>query len=135
MPVYVSEPVEWLIEFRCFILNSEVATLSIYSRNGILVETNDGEWLASDSEINTARTFITTLLNDNKVKIPPACVIDIGNIKGRGWAVVEANPVWASGIYGCNPHAILNVLARSCIEDTQLSGDDAIWKINRFYED
>ncbi|MBV6626222.1 MAG: ATP-grasp domain-containing protein [Rivularia sp. (in: Bacteria)] len=43
------------------------------------------------------------ILSDNRVEIPSATVIDVGVIKGRGWAVVEQNAAWGAGLYGCNP--------------------------------
>jgi hypothetical protein len=36
----------WESEFRCFVLEQRVASMSIYSRNGDLVETRDGTWPA-----------------------------------------------------------------------------------------
>lgn len=134
MPVYVSEPVKWEIEFRCFVLEREIATLSIYSRNGLLAENEDGEWLASEQEFEETKKFIEAILKDENVAMPPAYVLDVGRISGRGWAIVEANPAWASGIYGCDPVAILSVLQRSCIPHSELSEQDASWQINRYIE-
>jgi hypothetical protein len=34
----------------------------------------------------------------------------VGVIASRGWAVVEQNAAWGSGIYGCDPAAVLAVL-------------------------
>lgn len=42
--------------------------------------------------------------------LPRAAVIDVGVIAGRGWAVVEQNAAWGSGIYGCDPQQVLEVL-------------------------
>jgi hypothetical protein len=58
-------------------------------------------------------------------------VIDIGKIVGRGWAVVEANPAWGSGIYGNDPDEVLNVLAKSCMKRDQLPDDYSVWLIER----
>lgn len=132
MPIYMSEPVNWEIEFRCFVLEREIATLSIYSRNGTLAENE--QWLASEQEFKEARKFIGAVLSNENVKMPPAYVLDVGRISGRGWAIVEANPAWASGIYGCDTSAILPVLQRSCIPHDELSKQDARWQINRYYE-
>src|SRR5262245_38856761 len=44
------------------------------------------------------------LLAERTVALPPAFVVDVGLIEGRGWAVVEFNPAWCSGLLGaCNP--------------------------------
>jgi hypothetical protein len=133
MPVYVVEPVQWAIEFRCFIMERKLSTLSIYSRNDEIAEV-DGEWLASDSEIADASTFCEKLLRDNAIDMPPAFVLDIGQIVGRGWAVIEANPVWASGIYGCDTAKILPILQRACVRADTISDEDKHWQINRFAE-
>jgi hypothetical protein len=37
-------------------------------------------------------------------------VVDVGRVAGRGWAVVEANPAWGSGLYGCDAARVLPVL-------------------------
>jgi hypothetical protein len=44
--------------------------------------------------------------------VPQACVVDVGIMRGRGWGVIEANPAFGAGIYGCDPAAVLRVLAR-----------------------
>jgi hypothetical protein len=41
-------------------------------------------------------------------------VLDVGHIEERGWAVVEANQAYASGIYGeADVNAVLDVCRRS----------------------
>jgi hypothetical protein len=37
-------------------------------------------------------------------------VIDLGYIEDRGWAVIEANESWFSGVYGCDPFAVLETI-------------------------
>jgi hypothetical protein len=54
-------------------------------------------------------------------------VVDIGRISGRGWAVVEANAAWGSGIYGCNPAMVLPVLAWATCRTNTIAPDDARW--------
>ena len=115
-------------------LEQKIATLSVYSRNSTLAEDENGEWLASEQEIEAAIDFIQLILEDESVSMPPAFVLDVGEIKGRGWAVVEANPAWAAGIYGCDPIEILPVLQRSCIATDNLSEKDTQWQINRYIE-
>ena len=41
-------------------------------------------------------------------------VVDIGLIKDNGWAVIESNQAWASGIYGCDPYGVLTVIQNTC---------------------
>lgn len=127
MPVLIAEPVSWEVEFRFFILQGKVATFSPYLRNGELLQAEDGSWSASDDECSQALAFANRLLSDGTVDLPPAFVMDGGKIAGREWAVVEANPAWASGIYGCDPAQVLEVLKRTCIKREDLTPDDRRW--------
>ncbi|MBI1281944.1 MAG: DUF4343 domain-containing protein [Anaerolineaceae bacterium] len=131
LPVLVSEPVSWEIEFRSFIVERQLATLSIYLRYGQLARSEDGSWPVESAIQDEASQFIYTLLQDDSIDLPPAFVLDIGKINGRGWAVVEANPAWASGIYDCNPVDILTVLKRACIQQENLIPTDARWIFTR----
>lgn len=49
-------------------------------------------------------------------------VVDVGIIQDRGWAVVEQNAACCSGIYGCDPEEVLEVVRysseRSCPNTT-----------------
>lgn len=63
------------------------------------------------------------------VPAPLGVVLDVGVIEGRGWAVVEANAAWGSGIYGCDPAAILPVLARACSRREVVEAADMRWII------
>jgi hypothetical protein len=130
-PVLISEPVYWESEFRCFVLEKRVAALSIYSRNGDLAETEDGNWPALPSESKDALDFANLVLQDARVTFPPAGVLDVGVIRDRGWAVVEANACWGAGIYGCDPHSVLQTLARACVKTAALAETDRQWVIAR----
>lgn len=107
-PVLVSEVISWEKEFRCFVLDRQVRTMSIYLRNGILQREFD--FTAEEVELDDARAFAERLLLDHRVTLPRAAVIDVGVIQDRGWAVVEQNAAWGSGIYGCNPSEVLEVI-------------------------
>jgi hypothetical protein len=112
-PVLVAEPVEWEVEVRCFVLDGTVRTLSPYLRCGQLAK-HDG-FLATEDELQEARRLVETLLADSRVQTPRAVVVDVGKIAGRGWAVVEANAAWGSGIYGCDPHVVLEVIRHAVV--------------------
>jgi hypothetical protein len=118
LDVLTSDPVEWDVEVRCFVKQRQLLTLSTYK--GVL----------ADSETQAA-SFCETLLNDPIVNLSPFLVIDVGFIRGRGWAVVEANPSWASGIYNCNPLRVLDALVGSCVKRELLSEQDLQWIVDR----
>ena len=96
-----------------------------------LAQTEDGDWPAAEEEVKEARDFYTDLLGTSEVKLPPGVVVDIGKIKGHGWAVVEANPAWSSGIYGCDPSLVLPVVASACISADAAVNAPLEWVISR----
>jgi hypothetical protein len=114
--VLVSEVVKWDVEFRCFILNGAVVDLSAYARDGNLNATDDlrESWKATPDEVKSALQTAAAVVASG-IKLPPAYALDVGQIAGRGWAVVEANAAWGSGIYGCEPAKILPVLQMSVV--------------------
>ena len=99
-PVLVADPVKWLREFRCFVLDGKIQTTSRYFQAGELLFTPP-----SDEEMEKIEGVVSKLDLPSK-----AIVVDVGEIEGRGWAVVELNAAWGSGIYRCNPHAVLDVM-------------------------
>ncbi|HVK04360.1 MAG TPA: ATP-grasp domain-containing protein [Armatimonadaceae bacterium] len=122
-PVLAADPVSWELEFRCFLHHGKVVTSSVYFRSGELAQGRDGEWRATETEAADARAFTADLLSDPEVSLPPAVVVDVGRISGRGWAVVEANPAWGSGLYGCAPEAVLPVLRSACVSRGDAAGE------------
>ena len=135
VPVLVIEPVAWDIEFRCFVLERKVVTMSPYLVNGNLAKNDEGLWIATDDEIEGMERFIKRFLDDGRVSIPPAVAIDVGRIQGQGWAVIEANPAWGSGLYGCDPDDALRMLRRSCMRTNSLMPGDQKWVIDHASED
>jgi len=113
LPVLVQEVVKWEVEFRCFVLERKVVTLSPYWRNGTLAKAEDGSWPATEEELGAAQDFCERVLADVSVEVPDAVVIDVGIIAGHGWAVIESNAAFSSGIYGCDPEKVLGVLRRA----------------------
>jgi hypothetical protein len=113
--VYLSEPVQWLTEFRCFVAQRKIVAMAPYRIGAQRLTQIDDPLPATLEESNAARDFCEELLADRNVPLPPGVVIDVGRIKGKGWAVVEANEAWASSIYSCAPEAVLNSLLSCCI--------------------
>jgi hypothetical protein len=116
-PVLVAEVVTWEKEFRCFVLDRQIRTLSVYLRAGRLQREFD--FARSEEEEAEVRSFAETVLADSRVECPRAAVLDIGVIAGRGWAVVEQNSAWGSGIYGCDPEQVLEVLRFAAVPNSQ----------------
>lgn len=130
VPVLISDVVQWEIEFRCFLLDGKVVTLSPYLRNQNRLETEDGSFPATDAEFAAAEEFAHHVARESAGMLPPGVVIDIGLMRNgatREWAVIEANQAWGAGIYGGDPAAVLPILRRVCIATKLLSGADRLW--------
>ncbi|HET7231813.1 MAG TPA: ATP-grasp domain-containing protein, partial [Longimicrobium sp.] len=113
MPVLVSDVVAWESEFRCFVLDRELRTFSIYARHGELQD--EEEYACTDAEAAGVEAFMARLLADERVDLPRATVVDVGMIEGRGWACVEQNGAWGAGIYGCDPAQVLHVIRHATV--------------------
>jgi hypothetical protein len=113
MSVLVAEPVSFEVEYRCFVLDRTIRTMSPYVRHGELAR--NCNFASPDAEADEARTFAETVLADPVATYPRAFVMDVGKISDRGWAVVELNAAWGSGIYGCDPKSVLSVLQHAVV--------------------
>lgn len=104
--VLVSEPVVFTCEFRFFVMDGKVRTGSLYARYGESEEED-----ATPEELAAAQR----IAEEAAAFVSGAVVIDTGYIEGRGWAVVEANPAWASGLYLCDAAQALEVIKAACL--------------------
>lgn len=115
LPVEVCEPVEWDVEYRCFVRDRRVATMAPSYRRGRPLAAAEGPWPPIGPEADEANVFVQRVLADATVALPPAVVLDVGLIAGRVWAVVEASEAWASALYGCKERGVLDVLRGACV--------------------
>ena len=109
-PVLISEVVTWKSEFRFFLLDGEARTGSVYFRDGHSGQVGH-EWPCDPREYHQAKAVAEEAFRSTADHLPRSVVIDSGFIEGAGWAVIEANPSWGSGIYGCEPDQVLTVIA------------------------
>ncbi len=112
LAVLVQEIVPFDVEYRCFVSGRVVRTASSYWRHGKDPRDQKGLW--SVRELCEAKQFCAAFLADSTVHVPDACVIDVGFIQDKGWAVIECNAAWSSGIYGCDGAEVLPVLRHAC---------------------
>ncbi len=131
--VHVCEPVEWSVEYRCFVLDGEVATMSPYKRYGQVIQDHAMLPGTTQSEVDIARRFAESVLESRSVDCPPAFVLDVGIINDRGWAVVEFNECWASGIYACDPKRVLDTLLGACVRSDTMTARERRWDFKRHY--
>lgn len=92
----VSDAVTFDSEVRCWILDGQILSLAAYE--GVLVSGA----LEFASEV-AAHPLL-----------PATYVLDIGFVRDRGWAVIEANAAWGAGLNCCEPHAAVSCLTRAC---------------------
>jgi len=114
-PTLVSDIVQWDIEYRCFVTSSSVRAWSSYLFFGEINNPKYHHMVDMDQEhpVQFVSNLLTQLQLDGIETVPS--VIDVGIIPGKGMAVIESNQAWASGIYGCDPLKVLNVLESSCV--------------------
>jgi len=86
-------------------------TFSVYLRDGELQK--EAGYASDDGEDADMTAFVGRVLAADAVRLPRAVVMDVGVIRGRGWAVVELNAAWGSGIYGCDPVQVLDVIRQA----------------------
>lgn len=129
-PVLVAESVEWLAEFRCFVREGSVVATSPYLSFGRPVWRS---WGQGGEKAAASRDAVAVCwrLFDARLALPPAFVVDVGLVEGRGWAVVEFNPAWCSGLLGADPTAVLGVLERACRDADALATEDCRWVVDR----
>lgn len=127
LPVLVSEPVVWTAEFRCFICEGRLLTGSPYWRNEQMAQIADGSWPYVGTELAELEAFMHRFLPVVTDSLPPSVVVDVGIIAGKGWGVLEANPSWGSGLYGCDPDRVLEVIARGCVKRSDAQPEDNQW--------
>jgi hypothetical protein len=109
IPVLVSEEMNFTSEYRCFIKNRKVVSASCYLYKKD-INKPEHYFVNNDAVIS----FVNNMLKDDLVGCVPGAVIDVGRFKKDTYAVIESNPAYASGLYGCELVAVLDVL-KSCV--------------------
>lgn len=107
----VSEPVNYVREYRCFVANGKVTAASPYLVDG---ETWDALEPGADGYGTRAATlFVNTMLDMVAAKnFPPGFVVDVGMDDTEQWSVIEANASWSSNPYHSDPAGVIeSVLA------------------------
>lgn len=117
LAVLVQEIVQWRSEFRCFVLDASVLTAAPYWLNGKVAQDENRGWLTDVPETAEAITFCASVLAGAEATHPHAFVLDVGLTADRGWAAIEANAAFSSGLYGCDPVQALEVI-RHAVKST-----------------
>lgn len=111
IPCLVSDVMDFTYEYRAFVKQGVPLTWSNYLYEGQVNNCTFWRTLppgCTETPVDFISEFSTT---------EDTCVIDIG-WTSSGWAVIEANPACCSGLYGCDPLKVLQVLD-SCVTKTE----------------
>jgi hypothetical protein len=104
-PCLVSDVVAFDREVRLWCLDGKIMALDFYRIVG------DYE---PETVLREAMEFGSEVMADHADELPSSVVVDVGYVEGSGWAVVEANQAYASGIYGdTDPEAVLQCVLRA----------------------
>lgn len=107
-PVLVSEVVSFISEYRLFVCNDKVQTCSCYLIDGEINEPRN--WRRGSIEVaNQLQLWL-----DKKMIVTEPAVVDLGYLSTGELVIIESNPAWASGIYGCDLEGVLKVLEVAC---------------------
>ncbi|AUC16539.1 hypothetical protein BTO06_15895 [Tenacibaculum sp. SZ-18] len=87
-------------EVRAFILNNKILDMAIYEGN---------------SNLESARKFLTDFLQNNSIDLPESYVIDLGFNQTDKWFVIEFNSSWGAGLNSCNPNKVINGIRKATI--------------------
>lgn len=110
-------------EHRFFVSDGKIRTSSVYLRHGITYFPGIESSQTEAAQI-AAEDLIDALLQLDL--LPPALTLDIGLDTDTGnWVIVEANPAWSSGPYGCDKSEVIRVIERACNLDS--AKDDSRW--------
>ncbi|MBB5033885.1 ATP-grasp domain-containing protein [Prosthecobacter vanneervenii] len=127
IPVLRSGIMDFRLEVRCFVLGRRIMTMSPYWREGELARSADDQWPFFLREETEARTFAESILSDADVPFPPACTLDIGKTTDGIWAIIESNPCWGAGLYGCDPSQVLRTIRSSIVPTSEVTAAHRPW--------
>lgn len=102
-PVLVSDVAVFVREYRLFVLDGAVRAASRYAVAGALA-------VAAELPPDAAAFAVDVLAAGG---LPSGAVLDVGLLDTGAWAVVEANPAWASGGYACDTDGVLDTVLRA----------------------
>lgn len=95
-PVLLSEVIHFRAEARAFLLGSDVLDCAVY------------EGTASAADASAFASQVASVL-----PLPTTTVLDVGYSDAAGWALVEANAPWGSGLNGCRAKAVVPSIVRA----------------------
>lgn len=101
-PILVSDPVTFVAEWRAWVLDGVSQAVGFYRGDK-----------QHDSDIARVKVGFYASAACLETETPKAVVIDVGLLDTGSFAIIEANPAYASGIYDAPAAGVLRVLERA----------------------
>lgn len=118
LAVIVSQPAEFVQEFRAFVAEGQVTTVSHYiTREGGTETTWQSQGRDDGPFTGDAWRFAQAVCDAMGLEQAPGYTLDVGRLADGRWAVVEANAAWSSNPYHADPDgAVASILSsqREC---------------------
>lgn len=115
---YISDVVDYIDEVRCFVLDGEVLTSSLYriDKQSYQEVENPEDSNLDDRIRDTPLEQYAQEIFEKCKGLPRAIVMDFGRLKNGTWNLIEFNEAWASGLYYCDPERCFEVIVESQID-------------------
>lgn len=114
-------------EHRFFVADGEVWAGSPYYVDSVVYRAG-----MTSPFSDAAKKFALDAIKELKDNQPPAYTLDVGRNERTGeWLIIEANPAWSSGLYGCNHAAVMDVLDVAC----HTTDERWLWKPSQYLMD
>lgn len=109
-------------EHRCYVGAGTVMTTSPYlTADG---STYEPGWESDPAfSHDAARAFAQGAVDALGQDQPPSYVLDVALLTDGTWVVVEANPAWCAGFYGCDLGAVVDVIVDASATPTETGPD------------
>lgn len=113
--IYISDAVKFIDEVRCFVLDGEVLTSSLYRINSVVWDQAEERPEKINFDERIRDTDIPRMVKEicTLFKFPRGIVIDFGLLENGEWALIEFNEAWASGLYYCKYEKCFDVVIAS----------------------
>lgn len=109
----VSEPTQWIAEFRCFVAFGEVTAGSFYLSTVDGVQETWDAFTQEDAPSPVEAMAFAQKFADAVPQMPAGYVVDVGVDAEGCWSVVEFNASWSSNPYHCDMAGVLDSVLSS----------------------
>ena len=117
-PVLVSDVMSFTSEYRCVIKNRRVIAACCYWLKAFnMAEPQINKPENYNNNIDAVIDFLNKALQDERVPCAPGTVIDVARFKKDTYTILETNPIYASGAYGCELVAFLDAVKAACVNE------------------